>query len=512
MDYRSWRRAQIGKLMLYACALFPSLLLSSAALGCDCPAATVQARSEQADTIVIVQVIGHRGRLRNLVSTDVKVVRSYKGSFSVGEKMVLGESVDAREDSCRIRFADEAPGGRWLIYARSAHDLQNGRWLIRNCGRSAPVEFAAHDIRYLDRIDKYRGRTRIYGFAPANYVSYADRSIGGAKARGPGALLTLTGENREFSVRAGRDGFFELLDVPAGLYTAKLQLPAGAAEWYINRAFYLSPSEYDSGTLKYGPFGLDATPTERERAEGIYTIQVPEKGDAEINFNIDARNRIRGRVFGPSGRPVPHALVSVVTYSPVTVRDYAVQADANGRYELLNHRTGNYVLGVNVRNSLTQDHPYGPLYYPGIKSRSRSRMIQIGIGTEIDDADLHIRGFKDVVTLSGRLVFADGQPVTDGFVRLYSDGNFQANYDPVEARVTKDGRFRLRVVKGEHGRLFGGVTMVSEGLAGCVNKTQPQVDNDYLKGFKRLFSREKNLIARRNISRIVLKFVEAPCR
>lgn len=502
----------VRNLTFFSFALLGIFFLTYPAFACDCPAATIQARSEQADTILIVEVLGHRGKTRNMVSTDVRVVKSYKGSFRQGQKLVLGDGADAREDSCRVGFASETPGNRWLIFARSAKDLHKGRWLIRNCGRSAPVEFAKHDIQYLDRIHKYRGRTRIYGFAYGNKVSYASRSIRGTVTRGPGPRLRFIGEGRVFTIRAQADGFFELIDIPPGLYKARVELPIGATEWYINRAFCLTPVEYDNGTLKYGPLGLTVNPTDAERAEGAYTILVPDIGDAEINFRIDTNYRLSGRVFGPDGRPIPHALVSVASYDAVSIRDHAVRADKDGRYEISNNLGGRYVIGVNLRNSLSPEHPYGALYFPGIASRSRSKVIQLGVGTEIEDADLHIPAFRPLVTLSGKLIFADGSPVTDGFVRFVRDGNFQADYDEVKIRVTPDGRFRLRVVKGERGSLTGGVTMVSEGVDGCVNKTQPMVDNDYQKGFKRLWSYDKNAVATRNVSDLIIKFIQSPCR
>jgi hypothetical protein len=512
MDTSFPRRAMFHKLTLFLYLVLGIFFLVRAAIACDCPAPSIQARFEQADTILVVKIMGHRGLMRHMVSTDVRVIKAYKGSVSVGEKIVLGDSADAREDTCRIWFADESPGGRWLIFAKSAEDRQKGRWLIRNCGRSSPVEFAKHDLNYLDRIDKYRGRTRIYGFAGSNKVTYASRSMHGAVSRGPGMQLTFHGGGHEFAVRASADGFFEVMDVPPGLYKAILESPEGVPFGYPYRAFYVPASGVEAGIDNYGPFSLTVNATDQERAKGVYNIHVPDSGDAEINFSNYLSNRIRGRVFGPDGRPLPHALVSLSTYNSATVYNYTVLADENGRYEISGHLPGIYVLGVNLRNSVSPDHPYGPLYYPGIASRARSRVIQLGAETVIDDADFHIPAFRSLVTLSGRLVFADGSPVTDGFVRFWRDGRFQAEYDEIKTRLTSNGRFRIRAVRRSRGTLMGGVTMVSQGLGGCVNKTQPMVDNDFQKGFTRLFSEEKSVTANRNISGLVLKLRQRPCK
>ncbi len=505
-------RAMFRKLTSLLCGLFGMFFFARATLGCECPAPSMQARSEQADTILIVEILGHRGHMRHAASTDVRVIKAYKGSVRVGEKFVLGDSADTREDTCRIWFASEARGGRWLIFAKSSEDVKNGRWLIRNCGRSAPVEFAKHDIDFLDKPDKYRGRTRVYGFAGPIKVTYASRSILGAVDRQPGRRVVFRGGGRELSVPVSPDGFFEVLDVPPGFYKATLASTKGVPYGYPYRAFYEPVSIVVGGINKYGPFNLTVGATDEERAAGSYDVHVPESGDAEINLRFDTSNWIKGRVFGPDGRPIPHAIVGLRTYSAVAVADQTVLADENGRYELTHHVPGIYVLGVNLRNSLRPDNPYATLYFPGIASRAHSKLIQIGADTVINDADFHIPAFRDLVTLSGRLVFADGSPVTGGFVRFFRDGNFQTEYDEVTASVKPDGRFRLRVVKGEHGRLFGGVTSVSEGVNGCVDKTQRMVDNDYQKGFKRLFSADKNLIATRNISGLVIKFIQTPCK
>ncbi len=460
---------------------------------------------------MIVEVLGHRGKMRHMVSTDVRVIKVYKGSLNVGEKIVLGDSADNREDTCRIWFASEALKERWLIFAKSAEDVKKGRWLIRNCGRSAPVEFAKHDIEYLDHIDKYHGRTRIYGFAGPSKVEYTSSSIRGALKRERGRQVNFRSGELEFSVKADPDGFFEVMDVPPGMYKATLESSGEVPYGYPYRAFYLPLSGVEDGIPRYGPFGMTVVASDKERAAGSFDLHVPESGDAEINLRFYTSNWIRGRVFGPDGQPVPHALVGIRAYGQSSIGYHSVLADENGRYEITHNVPGTYVLGVNLRNSLTPENPYGTLYYPGTPYRSRSRMIQIGLDTVINDADFHIPAFKRLVTLSGKLVFADGTPVKDGFVRLFSDGRFQANYDAAITRVTPDGRFILRVVKGERGRLFGGVT-ASEGLNGCVNKTQPVTDYNYQNGFASLFSSDKNVIATHNISGLVIKFIQKPCR
>lgn len=482
----------------------------SGVFACECPSQTIQARSEQADTILIVEVRGHRGQMRHMVSTDVKVLKSYKGSFVAGDRIVLGDSVDAREDTCRIHFATEERGSRWLIFARSAEDRQKGRWLIRNCGRSSPVEFAKHDLRYLDGIDKYRGRTRIYGTAWPRDVRYASNSIRGSLKRGQGMKLTFRSVAGEFMATANSDGFFELLDVPHGFYKVTTDWAEDIPYGSPSRAFYYGASLSESGIYRYGPFGFTVSAEERERAEGVFDLHVPENGDAEINFEHYTSNRVSGRIFGPDGRPIPRALVGLRRYG-VDVYDHKVRADVNGRYEISGHLTGKFHLIVNPVDSLSPDHPYGAFYQPGTKYKARSRVIQLGANTVINDADFHVPSFQRLVTVTGRLVFSDGSPVSNGFVRFVRDGRYQAEYDELGAKVNSDGRFRMRLIRGSRGTLTGWIAVVSDGLDGCVEKMQP-TDNDFSKGPPRLFSEEKGITSHRNASGIVLRLRKARCR
>src|SRR5262249_17376873 len=98
---------------------------------------------------------------------------------------------------------------------------------IWECGRSKNFYPESSEIRYLENLERTRGKTRIYG----SILLYAGReSAAGRKIR-------IVGNDKTYETITDKDGDYEIYDLPAGEYRIEPEIPKG---WQIDLNAMLS--------------------------------------------------------------------------------------------------------------------------------------------------------------------------------------------------------------------------------------------------------------------------------
>jgi hypothetical protein len=231
--------------LVLACAVL--LFGAREAKACECllESRTVLDAYDDAALVVIARVASFEKagkdspyRVEGINSTRMVVEKVFKGGVKVGEEMDFRQG-DAGE--CVWAFSEEMRGQRYLLYLSSRKEGQK-LWYVFVCGRSTNVNQAIDDLRYLDRLDEVRGKTRISGRVAL---------VGDAK-EGVGRTIRIRGANKIYEVKTDETGFYEIYDLPAGAYQLEIETPAG---WKAES--YYEPRSY---TMNFDGRGEDESP------------------------------------------------------------------------------------------------------------------------------------------------------------------------------------------------------------------------------------------------------------
>lgn len=207
--------------LVIVCAVL--LFGARAAKACECMPVkeTVFDAYDAADIVVMARVasVEKAGKaapyqVDGISSTRAVVEAAFKGSIKVGDELTLGQG-DAGE--CVWAFNEQMIGRRYLFYL-SSREASPKIWRVSVCGRSTSVHHALDDLRYLNRLDEVRGKTRISG-----RVAF----VGGKELGVGGRVIRIARANKVHEVKTDEKGFYEIYDLPAGGYQFEIETPAG---------------------------------------------------------------------------------------------------------------------------------------------------------------------------------------------------------------------------------------------------------------------------------------------
>jgi hypothetical protein len=99
--------------------------------------------------------------------------------------------------------------------------------------------------------------------------------------------------------------------------------------------------------------------------------------------------------------------------------------------------------------------PFKEFFYPGVNDKTLAVVVYITPGQAIDGINISAPKPADVITITGRLLYADGSPVEERSVDFTSTNTDPAIYGDASAITDKDGKFTLQILKGLTGTLAG---------------------------------------------------------
>ena len=395
--------------------------------------AWIKATGNNADSGVLVAVF--------------EVEKVYKGQLRERQEVKFRQGY---EGLCGMSFGAENIGENFLFYV--SDPLKSGRSGTKSnsepifaaslCSRSRNVKYTKLDLAYLDRLDAVAGRTRLAGKILSGTEELRDLS---------GIEVEVHNANTSLTLRTDAEGMFEHYGLPAGKYDLTLKLPDG----FVADRAQISP--------------------ERQRWEGRKTpvgnrveIEIVDKRHTEIQFYVQTENTIAGKVVSPEGRPMEGVCVSAHWINPPT-DSFSIPkscTNVNGEFRLGALPSGEYALAVNFLGKLTAQQPFKSFYYPNTDSRSDAAVFTLKPGArKTDDLVIQVSKVLPLLRISGRVEFADGQPMGDVTVNFKTPEH--SEFGNSETVSDENGRYSFQVPQGASGKVFATINLYEMKFDDC---------------------------------------------
>lgn len=434
-------------LSIAAISLALTLTLSgSIVLACSClKTRPLLDEYEDSESVIIAKFVAVERdptdpNLKNgILGARMVVEKVYKGPLKPNEEIAFAQGGGA---DCIWTYSEQAIGGRFLLYLdppkrrnryspdRAASEIDGAmRYIVSGCGRSRSVEGAAPDIRFLENRGKLIGKTRISG----SFVSWTSKLPEPRNWR-----VKITGKSGSRYVRADKNGFFEIFDLPAGRYTVRPELPKG---WKVD--------------LRMQNYWVQRTGFESMLAqEDSIPVELEPKRHAEVNISITVDNAIRGKLVSPIGLPLPGVAVRTVRSTEPEKYFYGNSdtTDQSGEFEISEIPDGNYMIVANPSGKLSGTAPFRRVYHPRVRTPQSAGVFAIAPGKFINRVVFRIPEFVEIHTVSGRVFYLNDEPAADEEVGFVPDD--EKLYEPAITRTDKNGYFELMIPAGTNGQIF----------------------------------------------------------
>lgn len=449
-------------LIICACVSFSNLLVYA----CSCYGTpTVNSEYAAASIVMIARVdSGVDKNPSGIFGAYLVVEKVFKGTISPSERLFFRQGGGG---DCTLQF-NRSRDKRLLLYSKMPDGGIGAVWSAGICGRNRLIEDAADDLLFLNDPARVRGKTRISGML--RYFEDNDTERPQSKQIA-GHAVKITGNGRTWTAVTNADGVYEFIGLPPGIYEIK-------------------PDPYPR---TFAPFGWrltdyfkleNASPRQKsdeERLRSKMWKDVPNKpvrhevlllpgGSAGYDFDYDSSNTVEGRVLGPDGKPLESADITFIREDGTEPDQRIEQTDALGRYAIPRLAPGKYFIAVNQHGFIKADNPFPPVYYPGVRDLKYATIITLRGGERVTGIDIMIPEMHPTVWVSGQVVYADGSPVDEADVKFVAvDEPEQVDGDS-EMRTSKDGRFRIKVLKGLRGTISAEKRLWGNDFANCVGK------------------------------------------
>jgi hypothetical protein len=448
---------------------------------CQCLARpTVLDEFESSDEVVILRftsverAVGDdaKNHINGIRTATAVVEKVFKGKLKVREEIVFGQGGGG---DCLWTFSEKYVGYQFLVYLTRPENFwrrnylpeeERGLWFASVCGRSTSLGAATEDLSYLENIKKLQGKTRISG------------TIGGWQLEGfsrEGRKVKFIGPKKTYETKTDKEGLFEIYDVPPGKYFVETEPPPG---WKVE-----PESLRDSVSIVKN----DSGEPELSFGKQVAILLAPKKhARVDIDFSID--NKVRGRVLGPTGKPMTEVCVSLLPPGKLSGGNSDC-TDQQGRFEIKTVPEGEYVLVANEDDKPSYSMPFRRIFYPNVPERERAAVLHIGPGDVIEDLDIVVSRLEETITVKGVLRYADGNPVPEEWISFEVPKANDKIDGYVRQKTDSEGRFTLTILKGLTGKLTA-EKWLFEGLY----KKCPKVDEILAKSGDKSMDVQTNVI------------------
>lgn len=235
--------------------------------------------------------------------------------------------------------------------------FSGGIWKSQICSRSNWSRGAAADLMYLEKMDKLKGKSRLYGVV-AKFIESSLEGEYPKKTFLEGFRVRVLGKGRDITLRTDKNGVYEIYGLPRGKYK-------------------VIPDKVPGFKLEDGE--------EWEEAE-LYSSE--DISDADFRFEIE--NSIEGRVLDSDAKPVSGACIDAIPYQGIKSKHFrAIDcAKDDGQFRISNIPPGTYILTINRAGDTAEKEPPSAVYYPKTKNRNEAGLITIGPGDHLKGLDI----------------------------------------------------------------------------------------------------------------------------
>ena len=459
------------KLILAAAALVLVLFTPDCVLACTCGTPTACASFEAAEAVLIGTVM----RVEDRTAKDSHGVDYIVGQTAYVQVDEAFKGVKSQEmifrgngSSCDRHYG---AGQRWLFYAY--HNKEENTWFSAACDRSAELAWAADDLLFLRGLPGSAQKTRIAG--TLRNRDYAP--LAGVKVKLVSGFWTQ-------EVVTDKNGVYEALGLPTGTYTIEPETPPNLKLRYTSRSL-----------------------SAHEPAQRAEKVELKAKSCVVMNFHYAEDTLVRGRVFGAGGEPMRDVCVHLVFKDKPDDTPYLGDCtDENGRFNIDGVLLGEYFLVANEDGAISSDEPFPTAYYPGVFEREKATTLTFGRGDKLQDFDIHVPSQRASHVIEGRLLFEDGRPAMGVSVKFEAESKVDQVDAEANAIADSDGRFRLRVLEGIKGTVYGYMRAYSGEFLNC-----PKLEK-IIKAREGIFTNSVSVEVNRDLQDLELVFPFPKCK
>ncbi len=452
--------------LFFVSAVCIAFLISSASsvFACFCMVSgTVDKEFARAPNVVVLKVrsveklpeaekgYGYSG----IKATALSVEKVFKGNFKVGEKIALAQGGGA---DCIWTFDEKTVGEEYLFYlgskpldpkqftgmiastSRGNLTVENNVWVASTCSRSGNVKYRTLDLKYLNNISRVKGKSRLSGNI-SQRIEVAIENVQSEYKNLRDRNILINGNGKDITLKTDENGDFEIYDLPPGKYKLATEPLAG----------------------------YKTTPFDWAKIKSI-SVEIKPNQHTEQDFEYYIDNSISGKFFDSNQRPLKDVCLDLYPAGGVKAKYFhnfdCTNEDGNFKFSQI--PAGRYIIVVNDKNEISARQPFGTFYYPDKIKKEEAQIITIGAGEHLNGLVIAAPTTAEVITVTGVLLFENGKPVVDESVEFYSYESLakqkDKDYKTEDSRdsTDKDGRFEIRILKGQKGKLLGS-TITYEG-------------------------------------------------
>lgn len=459
---------------------------------CSCSLSlTVGIAFEETQNVAILKIDSLQTKKNPVSGEDVfflskmSVQKVYKGSFKVGQEMPFGIT----GTSCDVSFDKNDIGKEFLMYLDDKYDKSAKQkvWFYNYCSRTGGIEYRKADLKYIENIDKVRGKTRFSGTISQRIESAVEGEDSVSKKL-INKSVRIVGNGKDIQVKTDESGVYEIYDLPAGKYQIFVEPIAG---------------------YRTIPFG--------------YPIEIKAKQHTEQDITYGIDNLVSGKVYDINGKPLKDVCIHL-NPAQGKIAKYTYLGDCtdeNGKFKIDEIPIGKYVLVVNEDGEITANEPFETFYYPNSNQKENAQIFTIEAGKHIEELIIKPVPKVETVLLRGKVIFEDGViPTTarDEYASVkfvpddtnYDEKNRWGKSYSSSNLINQNGEFNVRVYKGQKGKLFASMHSYVGAYKDC-----PKLDKLIRAKGESVQDVETNILeidGEKDLENVILKFPFPSCK
>lgn len=237
--------------------------------------------------------------------------------------------------------------------------------------------------------------------------------------------MILRSDKNLLEAKTDANGNYSFFDVPAGKYHLEADLPQ---HFEIAQTILSEP---------------------------VPPVDLPQNACYEHDVEVLQTGRIRGKVIGPGGTPLPYA--SVELYRPSRYKGdrrslgWSESQDFEKPEFVFEHvAAGDYILVYNDQERIEPIMPYPRMFYPGVRELGQAQIIHVEEGQEISGLEFRVSGGRATRPITVRLVATNGELPDINYVEARgNDGSY------LSEQTLSPGVFSIQVFPGIRYEMHG---------------------------------------------------------
>lgn len=347
-------------------------------------------------------------------------------------------------------------GERYFVYAFRGTDKS---FYVGACSKTVLLKDAADDLEYAADIAAGKPGTRIHGSVIEDRWKLGEQweyvPLAGIK-------VSIENEKNRFSTQTDEQGKYVFKNIPAGLYTVKVDIPDDLRDkkdfpkiknGFVPNGLYrdrkLKPNQvYIGWDRSSEPFSVgDSSQPPAPRAFYRYSDS--------LSFQVTSLGSVRGKFVSHDGEKPPQVFVRLVpvgTDGKVILDDdvaYMWTNPETGEFYFERVPEGKYMVVVNRYNCHTNVRPeYGRNFHPGTSDANEARVITVRSKQDIELDDFRLPPPLKEKWVTGVVLSADKKPVADATVRMWAPDQRYfgecVSGNSISTSTDANGRFRVK--------------------------------------------------------------------